>query len=65
MTKKNVLLLMNITALIFILPIAFLLRLSLLNRLIDVQKPAEGIQDKIFYFPDMFIRDAYAKQAYS
>ncbi|WMX16438.1 helix-turn-helix transcriptional regulator [Aureispira sp. CCB-E] len=36
-----------------------------LDRLAAIQRLPKDIQEKIFYFLDMSIRDAHAKQAYS
>lgn len=36
-----------------------------LNRILEVQKLPGDVQDKLFYFIDMSIRDDKAKQAYS
>lgn len=36
-----------------------------LNRILELQKLPEDIKDKLYYFIDMSIRDAKAKQAYA
>lgn len=38
---------------------------SVLNKVVELQKLPKEIQDKLFFFIDMSIRDFKAKQAYS
>lgn len=38
---------------------------SVLNKVVELQKLPKDIQDKLFFFIDMSIRDFKAKQAYS